>query len=138
MIPWYLLISSLFIPFKSPSPPDTPLTFHLRQAHAISNISHVVFQNVPPSLTAAASFNILAKPVNAHRPSSHPLFEGQYPEWDNVQVPGPDVESQETLLQLAKMTSNAYNTDLSGEWYDLGPGWNTVRGHFHSLILLTL
>lgn len=40
---------------------------------------------------------------------------------------GPDVESREVLLVLAKMTSNAYydGPDEQG-WYDLGGNWTAV------------
>jgi lipase ATG15 len=55
-------------------------------------------------------------------------MENELLQWDQANVIGPDVESRETLLQLAMMTSNAYATgpDKKAEWYDLGSDWNTV------------
>ena len=38
----------------------------------------------------------------------------------------PDVTSRETLLMLAKMTSNAYIYPEETGWYDLDGEWNVV------------
>ena len=53
--------------------------------------------------------------------------ENQLIRWDNVDTLGPEVESRETLLQLAKLTFNAYaaGPGKPSEWYELGE-WNTV------------
>ena len=48
-------------------------------------------------------------------------------DWDEEEIVGPDVESRETLLALAKMTSNAYLQPDDKEWYPLGKNWTTVR-----------
>ena len=48
-------------------------------------------------------------------------------DWEEISVPGPDVESRETLLQLAKMSNNAYVEPGDPYWYDLGGNWNSVR-----------
>lgn len=53
--------------------------------------------------------------------------------WDEIPVAGPDVEKRETLLQLAKMTYDAYYEPGDKDWYDLGPDWNTVRCPWWSL-----
>jgi lipase ATG15 len=47
--------------------------------------------------------------------------------WDPTDVLGPNVEDRETLLTLAKMTSNAYTTPTAAasDWYALD-GWNKV------------
>jgi lipase ATG15 len=47
--------------------------------------------------------------------------------WEEDTVLAPDVRDRETLLMLAKMTSNAYSTPEDKDWYDLGEGWNKVR-----------
>ncbi|EKM58524.1 uncharacterized protein PHACADRAFT_53577, partial [Phanerochaete carnosa HHB-10118-sp] len=45
-------------------------------------------------------------------------------DWDEDEIEGPDVESRKTLLNLAKMTNNAYLEPGEAEWYDLGGDWN--------------
>ena len=47
-------------------------------------------------------------------------------DWDEDEVPGPDVESRETLLELAKITNNAYLEPGEPGWYELGDNWNVV------------
>lgn len=46
-------------------------------------------------------------------------------DWDEGEVVGPNVESRETLLLLAKMTNNAYIQPEDKEWYPLGGNWTT-------------
>jgi lipase ATG15 len=67
-------------------------------------------------------------------------------DWEDVEVLGPDVTDRQTLITLAKMTSNAYVLPDSGEWWPL-EGWNAttpfgweadadgLRGHVVSLWL---
>jgi hypothetical protein len=50
-------------------------------------------------------------------------------DWDEEEIVGPNVESRETLLVLAKMTNNAYLQPDDKEWYSLGENWTTVRLH---------
>lgn len=48
-------------------------------------------------------------------------------DWHEEEVPGPDVESRETLQVLAKMTNNAYYDGPQEKgWYDLGGNWTQV------------
>ena len=47
-------------------------------------------------------------------------------DWNEEEIIGPDVESRETLLILAKMTSNAYLQPDDKGWYPLGENWTTV------------
>jgi hypothetical protein len=51
---------------------------------------------------------------------------------------GPDVESRATLLELAKMTNNAYVEPDDPAWYDLGANWNDVRCCSHWSVGFTL
>jgi lipase ATG15 len=44
-------------------------------------------------------------------------------DWEDVEVLGPDVTDRQTLITLAKMTSNAYVLPDSGEWWNTD-GWN--------------
>jgi hypothetical protein len=119
------------------------LSFSLRHEHALSDDLAIVFANVPPSLTQATTYTVDTRPVDLHRPSAcstlsrscMPLLRqrraAQSPlnTWDSMRVRGPEVERRETLLQLAKMTYNAYASgpENSSEWYELGSEWNTVR-----------
>ncbi|KAF8589794.1 alpha/beta-hydrolase [Ramaria rubella] len=129
----------------------SPITLYLRHLHAVTNTSRVIFTDVPQAPLKVSSFqNVSENPFAAytlstsmqitHRPSSFAahanarrLSAGLAPRsefveelvWDEEKVVGPDVTSRETLLTLAKMTSNAYAGDPSySEWYDLDGGWN--------------
>ena len=51
-------------------------------------------------------------------------------EWDDAEVVMPDMEHRETLLELAKVTGNAYALPGSKDWYDLDARWNSVRTLF--------
>jgi putative lipase involved disintegration of autophagic bodies len=48
-------------------------------------------------------------------------------DWEEDEVSGPDVMRRETLLLLAKMTSNTYFEPHKGGWYNLTDEWNVVR-----------
>ena len=48
-------------------------------------------------------------------------------DWQEDEVPGPDVTRRETLLLLAKMTSNTYFEPHTRGWYNLTDEWNVVR-----------
>jgi putative lipase involved disintegration of autophagic bodies len=47
--------------------------------------------------------------------------------WQEDEVSGPDVMRRETLLLLAKMTSNTYYEPYKRGWYNLTDDWNVVR-----------
>jgi putative lipase involved disintegration of autophagic bodies len=118
-----LLIASFLWPLEHPNTPS--LTFQLRHQHGITNNTLIVLSDVPqPAAGLRASgttFTVKTQDVTTHRPTS---FMG----WDAVNVPGPNITDRETLLQLALMTSNAYEQEPSSkDWYDLGPDWNSVR-----------
>lgn len=44
-------------------------------------------------------------------------------EWDDVEIPGPDVTDRQTLIALAKMASDAYILPGTDEWWPVN-GWN--------------
>ncbi len=46
--------------------------------------------------------------------------------WQENEVSGPDVMRRETLLLLAKMTSNTYFEPHNRGWYNLTDEWNVV------------
>ena len=51
-------------------------------------------------------------------------------DWEEDDVLGPDVTQRETLLLLAKMTSDAYFVPGASGWYNLTDEWNVVRWPF--------
>ena len=44
-------------------------------------------------------------------------------DWEDVEIVGPDIRDRQTLMALAKMSSNAYVTPDGGEWWPV-EGWN--------------
>ncbi|KJA19504.1 hypothetical protein HYPSUDRAFT_69247 [Hypholoma sublateritium FD-334 SS-4] len=73
--------------------------------------------------------------VTVHRPSSPAAHaqarlrslrfgENERLDWFPDEIEGPDVEVRETLLELAKMTNNAYVEPDDPAWYDLEGRWN--------------
>ena len=52
-----------------------------------------------------------------------PDYNDDHGQWEDVEVRAPDVTDRQTLITLAKMTSNAYVTPDSGEWWPT-PGYN--------------
>jgi putative lipase involved disintegration of autophagic bodies len=47
--------------------------------------------------------------------------------WYETEILEPNAEKRETLLELAKMTNNAYVTPDDSQWYELSEKWSTVR-----------
>ena len=151
---WFAsLLAASFAAHESPTPParvthPAPLQFELRHLHAVSPDARVVFSDVRPSdLRAAAlagepaSYAVRPHAVKAHRPRSREAFdrarvrsmrfgESEAIDWDEVEVEGPDVEDRETLLELAKMTNNAYLSPGEQGWYDLGDKWDVVSRRY--------
>lgn len=120
----------------------TPLRFQLRHEHGVFNESRTIFSDIAPSF-AAESYQVSTQHVQSFRPDSFTAFsnararsmmhmQSEPLDWDDTDVLGPDVSKRETLLQLAKMTYNAYAEPGDKDWYDLGSGWNTVRHHFRT------
>ena len=129
-------------------PQTTPLHFELRQLHAVTSDTHVVFSDVfdsrffshnegsytisrtvPLTVYKPPSFDAL---INARRSSWDYPSQSAALDWNEDTVVGPDVESRETLL--AKMTNNAYLTPKDAGWYDLGGNWSVVRVLSRNLI----
>ncbi|KZT70378.1 alpha/beta-hydrolase [Daedalea quercina L-15889] len=127
----YLLASWLWSKDSLSHGPPTPLRFQLRHQHAVSNSSRIVFSDVHPGSSgfAAEEYGVSTRPVTVHRPASHErFFSSRFNSlisvpWDEAEVEGPNIHDRETLLTLAKMTSNAYTEPENSDWYDLGPGW---------------
>ncbi|GAW00211.1 alpha beta-hydrolase [Lentinula edodes] len=132
-----------FVSVNTPAP-SPRLSFELRHLHAVSSSAHVVFQDVPSVwkessayLQQNRSFAIEARPVSSYRGPNYEdqrvarvqsmkFGQSQSLNWEQEIVPGPNVESRETLLELAKMSNNAYVEVGDPAWYELGEEWNTT------------
>jgi hypothetical protein len=137
-----LALLSIFFPPDVSQQPIFPLrnNFRLRHFHAVTPSAHVYFADVPihSSLHADSQpLSIPVVPVRTARPPSAAVFakaralsmRGQSTtlDWEEDQIPGPDVSKRETLLLLAKMTSNAYIEPNTDGWYNLTDEWDVVR-----------
>jgi hypothetical protein len=122
--------------------PNNVLNFHLRHFHVATSSAHVYFADAPHDLSrsrslASVPFSIVTSPLRTTRPSSLHRFQaarhmskrGQSAllDWQEDEVSGPDVMRRETLLLLAKMTSNTYFQPYKRGWYNLTDDWNVVR-----------
>jgi hypothetical protein len=129
-------------------PASTILNLELRHHHAVSSAARVVFADAPQaqeySYSGGRTFHrVRTRPIKTHRPPSFDSFsearirsirhaQSQDLHWNREEVVGPDVESRETLLELAKMTSNAYVKHEDSYWYDLGDRWSEVGSYSNS------
>ncbi|KAF8150712.1 alpha/beta-hydrolase [Crassisporium funariophilum] len=125
---------------------ETPkLQFELRQLHAISSSNaHVIFSDVSrnslqtfsdPSGSTKPTYSVGSRLTTTYRPSSFAAHsrarlrslyygENEWLDWNEEEIESPDVESRGSLLELAKMTNNAYVEPSDPAWYDLDPKWN--------------
>jgi len=136
-----------------PQPQNTPLYFQLRQLHAVTSDARVIFSDVSNLQSAGFSSNNEGSytlprtvPLTVYKPPSFDAlinarrlmwdFSSQSAalDWNEDIVVGPDVESRDTLLLLAKMTNNAYLTPEEDGWYELGDKWPVVRVLLRNLI----
>ena len=127
------------------------LKLELRHLHATTanDSARIIFTDVEPQKLVSSGvfisdmsgstkpiYNVETRRMTAHKPASveahtrarlrSPKFmETEALYWDEDVIIGPDVEKRETLLELAKMTNNAYLEPDDSAWYDIG-GWNDV------------
>jgi len=91
-----------------------------------------------PLVPDATTLTLAARPTTVYRPRSHTAVQrarlrslhshqSEKIEWEQVDTRGPDIEDAHTLVQLARMTGNAYALPGQKNWYDIDPAWNTVR-----------
>ncbi|KAJ3720828.1 alpha/beta-hydrolase [Lentinula guzmanii] len=138
-----LLVYLLHFGIVNEPPISSPqLYFELRHLHAVSSSAQVVFQDVP-ALAAPTDLQLnRSLTVGARRVLSYrgPDYDSQWTArvqsmrfgqtqsltWEPEIISGPDVESRETLLQLAKMSNNAYVAIGDPAWYELGEEWNNT------------
>ncbi|KAF9267953.1 alpha/beta-hydrolase [Marasmius fiardii PR-910] len=141
--------------------PDS-LVFELRHHHAVSPDAHVVFSDVNShQFQGEEPFRVSTRTQNTYRPSSFQDFssarslisggQGHLSStvlgWEEVEIPGPNVEKRETILTLAKMTNNAYLMEPGDpEWYDLDGnqwpnthpfGWDPLDDGFRGQVFAT-
>jgi putative lipase involved disintegration of autophagic bodies len=111
------------------------LTFQLRHQHGVTNDSRVLFSDIAPSFVAG-TYAVNTRHVDIQSPLSYSDFtrarlrsmrhmQSESFLWEKKKVLGPDVQSRDTLLQLAKMTHNSYFETDHPQWYELD-GWNSV------------
>lgn len=134
---WLSTTTSTSLPDGQPRADE--LTFELRHLHAHAG-QRVLFADVSPAAslqypneryTVRTQRSIVYKPrsleqLTEARRRSRLQGESMLIPWDPDEVEGPDINSRETLLLLAKMTYNAYVEPTDKDWYDLGDGWSTV------------
>ncbi|KIJ63381.1 hypothetical protein HYDPIDRAFT_41212 [Hydnomerulius pinastri MD-312] len=170
-----LLGSLLWLDDPLQRPQATPrISFQLRHQHAVTNSSRVIFSDVRSSQLISHSLTSPADPYTysvdtsrllTHKPSSTSAFhdarlrsirhgQNSVNLWQGEEVLGPDVTERQTLLELAKMTSNAYYPGPEADWYDVDGfnastpvGWaptdDGLRGHVfvssdNSTVILSL
>lgn len=118
------------------------LRFELRHIHAVSPEARVVWADISQSNDLTSSsyntpYYARTKSMKSSRPTSYDAFararslsrihrQSAILDWDEEEIIGPDVESRDTLVVLAKMTNDAYLQPSESGWYDLGSEWNVV------------
>lgn len=117
--------------------------FELRHQHAVSSTARVFFADVSAGRIydhrdGKAPYQIRTRRMTTYRPPSFYAYsqarirsiwhaQSQDLYWGEEEIIGPDVESRETLLELAKMTNNAYVEPGDPYWYDLEGNWSKVK-----------
>lgn len=114
------------------------LEFTLRHEHALSPTGLNLFHDVPPPSQGFINpHSVQIAPQVVYRPKSREDFttarvlsrrgKNMRVDWIEESVNAPDVTERRVLLELAKMTNNAYHSlPGSSGWYDLGGEWNSV------------
>ncbi|KLO19678.1 alpha/beta-hydrolase [Schizopora paradoxa] len=133
----------LFFPSENDNAPNVAnpkLKFELRHAHAITNDSRIIFADVATSFQAAEHI-VGTRSIMTHRPQSFTAFskararmrdlmESDANLWQSSETVAPDVQDRDTLLELAKMTSNAYFSKDDKSWRPLSPYWGNTSYPF--------
>jgi len=139
-----LLAPALF--FFSPEGNNRPsittsrLKFELRHAHAITNESRIVFADMSSSFQATEHI-VGTRSIMTHRPQSFAAFskartrmrdlmESDADLWQSSETIAPDIDDRGTILELAKMTSNAYFSKDHKSWRPPGPFWGNTSYPF--------
>jgi putative lipase involved disintegration of autophagic bodies len=125
------------------------LTLTPRNEFIIDETNQVVLRTTAshaslPSLTLKSVSTTIYRPKSLAsfihaRQRSIVAAQSEPVEWDIIEVPGPDIEDQHTIVQLARMAGNAYSTfpeQKKKNWYEVDPQWNIVRGPCSRLYLM--
>lgn len=113
---------------------NSQAVLHSDSSHDLSEFAGFA---VEPQTDLKPSMTLKAKSTTVYRPRSLEAFhrarlrslresESEIMEWDRREVLGPDVEDRHTLVQLARMSGNAYALPGQKNWYEVDPAWNTV------------
>ncbi|KZT38814.1 alpha/beta-hydrolase [Sistotremastrum suecicum HHB10207 ss-3] len=141
-----------------------PLRFRLKHIHATTSDALTILHDVPPAeklSSLASSFSSFLAPSSplqtqsqtVYRALSYPLHksplesnESPALDWTPHDVPGPNITSRLTVLELAKMAGNAYFKEGERGWYNLPPkgkwnetkfGWVAEDGGFRGHVFVT-
>lgn len=101
-------------------PPSSSSTHRLK-TRKVKTFKPPPFQVIQQARTwSRAHGQSLNRDASGNRPLGYPDVDVF---WEEEEVEGPDVEDRQTLLELAKMTNNAYVEPQDPAWYDLGDEW---------------
>ncbi|KAJ7649883.1 alpha/beta-hydrolase [Roridomyces roridus] len=128
-----LLTDTTDVGLDTVPPPPQQLSFELRHLHAVSPSNAVVFADV----VRDNNTHLETRRIKTYKPQSFALHAqariqsmrfGQsllqeFP-WEEEEIVAPDVEKRGTILELAKMSSNAYIEPNTTGWYELGANWS--------------
>ncbi|TFK63238.1 alpha/beta-hydrolase [Pluteus cervinus] len=120
----HILGGSQFPDLSSQSPllSDTRKSSILREA-----VVNVPPTGVIPTLKARPTTVYRPKSLEAHHQARLRSLRHQETipiKWDELEVLGPDIEDRHTLVQLARMSGNAYALPGQRNWYEIDPVWN--------------
>ncbi|KAG8791783.1 putative lipase atg15 [Ceratobasidium sp. 428] len=132
-------------------PSQTFILRHVHTTHAESgrirwtDVSDSDIQSSSSGTSSTHDYALQSRSMKTHRPISQTAFhamrtnvrklqqtrspfdqnilERESLEWEEGDMDGPALDKRETLLALAKMTSNAYFHKDEPGWYDLGGNW---------------
>jgi lipase ATG15 len=137
---WLTPLLSLLSNDATHHAPRDQLQLELRHQHAVSKSGKIIFADIARAQANSIDgfhnmYSLKTRKIASYKPLAAPprsprlgLKEGTG--WEGVEVIGPDVESRETLLELAKMTHNAYLEVNDTRWYNLGGNWTSVSELF--------
>ena len=117
------------------------ITFQLRHRHAVTNTSRIIFSDISRESSfigdgIETQFSIPTSVKKIPRPESFAAFNkarrnpqrGLTPalDWRHWDVTSPDTSKRTTLLQLSKMSLDAYSVDNTTMWYDVSDSWDST------------
>ena len=124
-----LLEIELYRLVASAQPRSLPIVVSPAHQYNCDSTTHASFYSIP-SLpdTLVPSWTLKAVPTTVYRRRSQEYLK--HPEWEPVDILGPDIQDRHTIAQLARISGNAYALPGQKNWYDVDSAWNTVSLHF--------